>query len=77
MAPESIVDRVYVPRSDVWSYGVLLWEIWSFGASPYPNLTGGELVKQVSSEKTTLPFDPGQVLSGYRMQAPSGMPAVV
>lgn len=31
MSPESIFDCVYTYESDVWSYGILLWEIFSLG----------------------------------------------
>ncbi|XP_042338241.1 macrophage colony-stimulating factor 1 receptor 2-like [Plectropomus leopardus] len=38
MSPESIFQCVYTIQSDVWSYGVLLWETFSLGKSPYPNV---------------------------------------
>lgn len=49
MAPESIVDRVYGARSDVWSYGILLWEMWSRGEIPYPKLSASQLVPKVTT----------------------------
>ncbi|KAK2859471.1 hypothetical protein Q5P01_004091 [Channa striata] len=38
MAPESIFQGMYTMKSDVWAYGILLWEIFSLGVTPYPGI---------------------------------------
>ncbi|CAF0730467.1 unnamed protein product [Brachionus calyciflorus] len=38
MAPETLLDRKVYQNSDIWSFGVLMWEIFSLGGTPYPTV---------------------------------------
>ncbi|XP_039479060.1 platelet-derived growth factor receptor beta [Drosophila santomea] len=41
---EAIRENVYSSKSDIWAYGVVLWEIGTLGASPYPTISNSELI---------------------------------
>jgi len=43
MAPESLSDATYTPASDIWSYAIVCWEIYSGGMIPYCNMTNVEV----------------------------------
>ncbi|KAK3107516.1 hypothetical protein FSP39_016415 [Pinctada imbricata] len=51
MAPESLADQCFTKKSDVWSYGVLLWEIVTLGATPYPGMSAREVISTVMMGK--------------------------
>uniref|UniRef100_A0A1A7XJR8 receptor protein-tyrosine kinase n=1 Tax=Iconisemion striatum TaxID=60296 RepID=A0A1A7XJR8_9TELE len=61
MSPESIFDCIYTFESDVWSYGILLWEIFSLGNSPYPGMQVGSAFYKMIQE-------------GHRMSRPEFAP---
>uniref|UniRef100_A0A6A7G3L5 Gamma-aminobutyric acid type B receptor subunit 2 n=4 Tax=Hirondellea gigas TaxID=1518452 RepID=A0A6A7G3L5_9CRUS len=54
MAPESITEGVYTTMSDIWSYGVILYEVITFGAYPFQNMNNNQVLDYVSKEHKTL-----------------------
>ena len=47
VTPESLVDGVLTAKSDVWSLGVTLWGLATFGSFPYQGFSNGEVVEKV------------------------------
>ncbi|XP_078484403.1 fibroblast growth factor receptor isoform X2 [Ciona intestinalis] len=45
MALEAMTDNMFTHATDVWSFGILLWEIFSLGGSPYPGVKTHDLVR--------------------------------
>uniref|UniRef100_A0A8C2H1B5 receptor protein-tyrosine kinase n=1 Tax=Cyprinus carpio TaxID=7962 RepID=A0A8C2H1B5_CYPCA len=64
MSPESLFACVYTFESDVWSYGILLWEIFSLGNTPYPGIPVGSTYYKM-------------IQDGYRMSEPEFAPIEV
>lgn len=47
MAPESLYDNLYSIKSDIWSFGILMWEVVTLGSTPYPGCSAAEVMKKV------------------------------
>ncbi|XP_072742575.1 tyrosine kinase receptor Cad96Ca [Anoplolepis gracilipes] len=56
MAPESLYDNIFSVKSDIWSFGVLIWEIVTLGSTPYPGLAAAEVMRRIKE--------------GYRLDRP-------
>uniref|UniRef100_A0A4W6DNJ4 Ephrin type-A receptor 7 n=1 Tax=Lates calcarifer TaxID=8187 RepID=A0A4W6DNJ4_LATCA len=59
-APEAIQYRKFTSASDVWSYGIVMWEVMSYGERPYWDMSNQDVIKAIEE--------------GYRLPAPMDCP---
>ncbi|XP_076721294.2 ephrin type-A receptor 5 isoform X8 [Callospermophilus lateralis] len=62
-APEAIAFRKFTSASDVWSYGIVMWEVVSYGERPYWEMTNQDVIKAVEE--------------GYRLPSPMDCPVAL
>ncbi|XP_078265731.1 ephrin type-A receptor 3 isoform X3 [Rhinoraja longicauda] len=62
-APEAIAYRKFTSASDAWSYGIVLWEVMSYGERPYWEMSNQDVIKAVDE--------------GYRLPPPMDCPAAL
>ncbi|XP_053152118.1 ephrin type-A receptor 1 isoform X2 [Hemicordylus capensis] len=62
-APEAIAHRIFTSASDVWSFGIVMWEVLSYGDKPYGEMTNQEVMKSIED--------------GYRLPPPVDCPSVL
>ncbi|KAJ0183942.1 hypothetical protein K1T71_000365 [Dendrolimus kikuchii] len=62
-APEGLAYNTFSTKSDVWAFGILLWEIATYGMSPYPGVDLADVYHMLEK--------------GTRMECPPGCPAAV
>uniref|UniRef100_A0A087Y134 Tyrosine-protein kinase receptor n=1 Tax=Poecilia formosa TaxID=48698 RepID=A0A087Y134_POEFO len=63
MPPEAFMEGIFTSKTDTWSFGVLLWEIFSLGYMPYPSRSNQEVLEFVTN--------------GGRMDPPKNCPGPV
>uniref|UniRef100_A0A8C7U6T4 receptor protein-tyrosine kinase n=1 Tax=Oncorhynchus mykiss TaxID=8022 RepID=A0A8C7U6T4_ONCMY len=59
-SPEAIAYRKFTPSSDTWSYGVVMWEVMSYGERPYWDMSNQDVIKAIDE--------------GYRLPPPMDCP---
>ena len=49
MPPEAFLDGIFTSKTDIWSFGILLWEVMSLGYMPYPGRGNQEVMQLVTN----------------------------
>ncbi|XP_032971103.1 ephrin type-A receptor 2 isoform X2 [Rhinolophus ferrumequinum] len=62
-APEAISYRKFTSSSDVWSYGIVMWEVMTYGERPYWELSNHEVMKAIND--------------GFRLPTPMDCPSAI
>ncbi|XP_069474150.1 ephrin type-B receptor 1 isoform X2 [Ambystoma mexicanum] len=62
-APEAIAYRKFTSASDVWSYGIVMWEVMSFGERPYWDMSNQDVINAIEQD--------------YRLPPPMDCPAAL
>uniref|UniRef100_A0A672YRM7 receptor protein-tyrosine kinase n=1 Tax=Sphaeramia orbicularis TaxID=375764 RepID=A0A672YRM7_9TELE len=62
-APEAIAYRKFTSASDVWSFGIVMWEVMAFGERPYWDMSNHEVMKAINE--------------AFRLPAPMDCPSAV
>uniref|UniRef100_A0A673ZDF1 receptor protein-tyrosine kinase n=1 Tax=Salmo trutta TaxID=8032 RepID=A0A673ZDF1_SALTR len=62
-APEAIAYRKFTSASDVWSFGIVMWEVMAFGERPYWDMSNCEVMKAINE--------------AFRLPAPMDCPSAV
>jgi megakaryocyte-associated tyrosine kinase len=65
MAPEALKEGRFTTASDVWSFGVVLWEIWSYAVLPYAAMTNQEVFEATTTSQNK------------RLEQPAGCPDAI
>ncbi|KAK3097533.1 hypothetical protein FSP39_010504 [Pinctada imbricata] len=77
MPPESLLYRTFTVESDVWSFGVVLWEIFTYGRQPWYELSNHEVIHYVTNGRTlqcpengVCPDDVSKIMQGCWKRQP-------
>lgn len=73
---ESVFEDDFSTKSDVWAFGVLMWEVFSHGELPYAKLSDDEVLEGLQAGKMKLPAPDGCPSKVYRLMARCWAPSL-